>query len=245
MAKKSKVKWAIGAEEPEDLQDFLSNDDILTKNTDKKTKEVNWPGKGPYTFRVQFVRKGEIQNGDNAGQPRLRIMVVLQDEQTPDWNGYAVFDGFNVTDQGKSFLKRWLRSIGVEWKDFYNNTTQEENGDNIDIVRIGGVNFKGAKPVTLRATVKVKPADDYNDDEHLEIGRYLPAEGMVEDDSAKEEESVTNLDKESGSGSPATAEELDALDDKKLKKRAKKAGVDQDLPRKKMIKAILKVEPPF
>src|SRR5688572_11876508 len=101
MAKQKAVKWAIGAEEPEDLQDFLSNDDIVDKHRDKKTKEVDWPGKGPWSMRVQFVRKGEIQSGDNAGQPRLRGMFVLQDDRLGDWNGYAIFDGWNVTEQGK------------------------------------------------------------------------------------------------------------------------------------------------
>lgn len=250
MAKQKAVKWAIGADEPEDLQDFLSNDDIVAKNTPKKGADkgvIQWPGKGPFNFRVQFVRKGEIQNGDNAGQPRLRGMFVLQDDQTPDWNGYAVFDGWNVTEQGKPYLKRFLKAIGVPWSDFYSKSKEEDDGNNVEIVRMGAVNFKGAKPITLRGTVKVKPADDYNDEEHLEMGRYLPAEGLAEAEPDDKDEAVTSLNKDDskGSGKPATKEDLEAMNDKALAKRAKKAGVDKGLPRKKMIKAILAAEPPF
>jgi hypothetical protein len=184
----TKVKWSIGADEPEDLQDFLSNDDIITKNTVKKTGEVNWPGKGPFNFRIQFVKVAKIQNGDNKGKDRLRVMLVLDDPKTKDWNGYAVFDGFNVTEQGAPFLKRFLRSLGLKWSDFIEKSKQDTSQDPPALTQIGGVKFAGPKPATVKATVKVSPPDDYNTEEFLEIARWLPADDEEPEDLNDDED---------------------------------------------------------
>jgi hypothetical protein len=201
------VKWSIGADEPEDLQDFLSNDDIVAKHTVKKGAnkgEINWPGKGPFTFKVQFIKMAEIAGGENKGKPRLRIMLVLDEPKKSDassWNGYAIFDGFNVTEQGTPFLKRFLKAVGVSWDDFYSKTKMDESQDPPHIVQMGKVKFEAGSPVTLRATVVVKPADDYNDDEHLEIGRFLPldddepeSDDVEEDDDEDEDDDIEVMD---------------------------------------------------
>jgi hypothetical protein len=197
------VKWAIGADEPEDLQEFLSNDDLIAKHTNKKTQEVAWPGKGPFRFKVVNVKIREIKTGDNAGKDRVAPMLVLDEpkgSKATGWNGYAVFDGFNVTEQGAPYLKRFLRALGLEWKDFVGKSKQDDQ-DPPHLVQIGTVKFEGAKPVHLMATVRVKDPDDYNQDEHMEIGRYLPAdedepEDEPEDEEEEDEESFEAEDEE-------------------------------------------------
>ena len=82
MAKSAKsVKWSIGADEPEDLQEFLSNDDIVAKNTNKKTKETSWPGKGPFTFRV--VNPPRVKPNKN-GDDRISVMLALHEPKGSD-----------------------------------------------------------------------------------------------------------------------------------------------------------------
>jgi hypothetical protein len=188
VAKTKAVKWSIGADEPEDLQEFLSNDDIVLKNMNKKTKEVEWPGRGPFTFRVVWLKVAEIKNGENKGKDRIRVMLVLSDtsDEAKDWNGYAVFDGFNVTEQGTPFLKRFLKGLGLSWDDFYNKSKINDE-DPPEIVQIGGIRFNGSKPVTVRGTVKVVN-DDYSGDDVMVIRAYLPADDEPDDDDAEVEE---------------------------------------------------------
>jgi hypothetical protein len=192
MAKKkvTTVKWALGGDEPEDLQDFLSNDDIVLKNTNRKTKDVLWPKKGPHVFAVKRLMVKPNRNGD----PRISAMLVMQNPKksdASDWNGYLVWDGFNVNEQGNPFLKRFLRALGLEWKDFLNKTKAvEEDNERQQIVQIGRIKFgeDATKDPTIKAIVKVKPADDYNDDEHMEIQRYLPVADDDEDDEPEDDD---------------------------------------------------------
>lgn len=188
MAKAAKkVKWSIGADEPEDLQEFLSNDDIVLKHTNRKTKEVAWAGKGPHTFVVRRLTIKPNRNGDD----RVAAMLVIQNpkgHEDASWNGYMVMDGFNITEQGTPFLKRFLKALGLTWKDFHGNTKAVEDGDKQVITQIGGTKFDGPKPVTVQAMVKVKDPDDYNDDEWLDTTRYLPLEDEEPEDEVDDEE---------------------------------------------------------
>lgn len=199
MAKAAKaVKWAMGSEEPEDLQDFLSNDDIVKKNTQKKTKDVLWPGKGPHTFVIKRLTVKDNRNGD----PRISVMAIMQNGKKSDaatWNGYLIWDGFNVNEQGAPFLKRFLKALGLTWEDFIKKTKATQDGDKQQIVQIGKVKFgeDATKDPTLLATIKVKPADDYNDDEHMEIARYLPVEDEEEDEAEDvDEDDAEDMDED-------------------------------------------------
>ncbi len=187
MPKAVKVKWALSGEEP---GDFMSNEDLMRKN--KKKGEVMWPSKGPHRFKVKRLTVKDNKNGD----PRISAMLVMDNTKKSDganWNGYLIFDGFNVDDgSGMTFLNRFLKALGLSYKnDFLNNTkavVDEKDKDRQQIVQIGKVKFgEDAKqdPV-VEATIIVKPEDDYNDDEHMEIRRYLPA--SVEEDEEDEED---------------------------------------------------------
>jgi hypothetical protein len=193
------VKWSIGADEPDDLDDFLSNDDIVARNTPKKGSNkgvTNWPSKGPHTFKILRATVKPNKNGDD----RIAVMLVLQADKKSaahSWNGYLIFDGFNVVEgPGLKFLKRWLKSMGLTWTDFITKSKQDDN-DPPHLVQIGRVKIEGAaKPATLRATVKVAPADDYNDDEHLEIASYIPVEDEDDEPEEDEDEDVVDEDED-------------------------------------------------
>lgn len=200
------VKWALGAEEPEDLQDFLSNDDIVKKN--KKRGEVMWPAKGPHTFKVKRIAMKDNRNGD----PRISVMLIMDNPKKSDaasWNGYLIWDGFNVTEQGAPFLKRFLKALGVEWSDFIKRTKAQVDGDKQVITQIGKVKFGGTKDPTVTLTIRVKPADDYNDDEHMEVARYLP----VDDEPDEDVEDVDDVEEDEDEDDGIESEEDDDDDD--------------------------------
>ena len=252
MAKVKSVKWSIGADEPEDLQEFLSNDDIVEKNTTGKgkNKEVNWPGKGPFPFKVVQARVKPNKNGDD----RIGVMLTLKapkGSEAESWNGYMIWDGFNVTDQGAPFIKRWLKAMGLSWTDFTQRSKQDDQ-DPPHLVQIGKVKIEGGKDVIIRATVVVKPADDYNDDEHMEIGRYLPADDEDttegEDDGDTADEAVETFDAaEEEFDEDALREELAGMKKKALAKRATENDEDaevEDLDKDGLIDLIVEQESP-
>lgn len=215
-SKKAKpVKWSLGSEEPEDLQDFLSNDDIVAKH--KKRGEVLWPKRGPHTFAVKRLMVKPNKNGD----PRISAMLVLANPKKDDaatWNGYLVWDGFNVAEgPGLRFLKRFLAGLGLTWDEFKNKTKAvDEDNERSQIVQIGRVKFGEdvTKDPTIRATVSVKAADDYNDDEHLEIARYLPlADDEDDEDDAESDEDEDDTDAESFDESDEDEDEEDDSED--------------------------------
>lgn len=256
MAKSKPIKWAVGADEPEDLQEFLSNDEIVDKHRDKKTEDISWIGKGPHRFVVRRLSSKPNKNGD----ARVNAMCVLaNDDKASDksWNGYVIFDGFNITEQGKPYLKRFLKSIGLTWSDFHSKAKGEEDDSSgrTNITQIAGVKFDGGKDVALRATVTMKPADDYNDDEHLEISRFLPAPGMDEESSSGDDSSDEAATSFGDDDSPSREDqeaaimaELDGMELAALQKRAKRNDKKADIPakKKKVIALIMEQEiPPF
>lgn len=261
MAKKSKpIKWAVGADEPEDLQEFLSNDEIVAKHLNKKTEEVAWPGKGPHRFVVRRLSSKPNRNGD----ARVNAMCVLSNkdkDSDKSWNGYVIFDGFNITEQGKPYLKRFLKSIGLTWSDFHSKAEGEtDDNDKTNITRIAKVKFDGTKEVAFMATVTVKPADDYNDDEHMEIRQYLPDPKMDDDTASRDDDSSDDAatfggDDDGHEGTDDREEmeakikaELKGLDLAVLQKRAKRNDKKADIPAKKkdVVALILEQElPPF
>lgn len=219
MGKTKAVKWAIGADEPDDLNEFLSNDDLVLKHTPKKGPnkgETEWPGKGPFRFKVVQMKVKPNKNGDD----RISAMLVLdesKDSEAVGWNGYCIFDGFNVVEgPGLSFLKRYLKALGLSWSDFRDKSKQNDE-DPPQLVQIAGTKFGAAasKPVHLKATVVVKPADDFNDDEHLEIKQYIPLDDGSEGDEDDDEpdEAVDVLDDDADADEDEADDEEDAEDD--------------------------------
>lgn len=250
MPKQSTVKWALGGDEPEDLQDFLSNEDIERKNG-------GLPTKGTYKFAVRQIRKGAIKSGDNKDKPRLSIMLtVAEPKGSPKakWNGYMIWDGLNIIDgPNLSFVKRFMRALGLTWDDFLKRTKADDQ-DPPHITQIGKVKFESGKDPVVRASISVKGPDDYNDGDHVEIGRYLPADddepvesdedadededeedGITldvddEDDEDEDEEDEDDEDEEDEEDESVAElrEELQGMKVKALRKRAVANGEDDD-----------------
>lgn len=238
MAKIKPVKWSLSGDEPDDLQEFLSNEDLIQKHRKGKNADINWPGRGPFQFKVKRLAVKPNKNGDD----RISAMLVFDEpkgSESATWNGYAIFDGFNVVDgPSLSFLKRFLKALGLTWSDFMKRSKQDDQ-DPPHIVQIGKVKFEGSKDPVVQATVIVKPADDYNDDEHMEIRRYLEPDDAGEDgddadasDSPEEQEA-------------ALREELGGLDKSALAKRCKSHDKKADvasMKKKDMIEFIVTSE---
>lgn len=185
VGKTVKVKWALGGDEPEDLQEFLSNEEIVKKH--------GLPAKGVYRFKVKRLTVKKNKNDDD----RVSVMLVMAEpkkSKSSKWNGYLVWDGLNITAQSAPFIKRFLKAMGLTWADFRDKTKRDEQ-DPPHIVQIGSVKFEvGDKDPELNALVKVMPADDYNDDTHLEIARYIPVEDEDEDEPEDDEEEAEDDD---------------------------------------------------
>jgi hypothetical protein len=215
------VKWAIGGDEPEDLAEFKDNEQIVKENK-------GLPAKGVYRMAVRRMYVKPNKNEDD----RISVMLVIDEpkkSKSVSFNGYLVRDGFNITEQGTPFLKRFLKGLGLSWDDFYKRSKEQEDGDRRELIQIGGTKFGSAasKPVYVNALLKEKPADDYNDEPYMDVVRYIPKdddEGDSDsgaDDATDMGETNTNDD----GGDDLSMDALNAMKVKDLRTKAEEAGV--------------------
>lgn len=257
--KNAKVKWAVGNVEPDDLPDFQSNDDII------KANKGALPPKGKTRILVKKVTSKENKNGDQM----LTVTCEISEKGSKKeqaFNGYAMWERLNVTEQGAPYLKRFLTAIGVTWADFINKTVADESVEPMVINKIGKVKLD--RPV--EAFVSVKHGVNQNDEEVAEVGRFLPPADEDEpddepdeddedtdddedieeadddsdeedddaddedDDDESDEDDEEDEDESEDDGEEELREELSALKLPALKKRAIRAGADEDdMPSKK------------
>lgn len=269
--KNAKVKWAIGGSEPDDLPDFQSNDDIVKKN------KGALPPKGRTRVLVKKVTSKENKNGDQMLTVTCEI-AEKGSKKEQAFNGYAMWERLNVTEQGAPYLKRFLKAIGVSWNDFINKTVADESDEKQTVItKIGKVNL--TKPV--EAWVSIKHGVNQADEDEAEVGRFLePADdepddsdddgddsddddddgidtgdddddddGDDDDDSDDDDSDDDDDDDESDDDEEAEEElraELKPLKVGALRKRAIRAGVDEDdlegLKKGGLIDAIVEAE---
>lgn len=222
MAARSKVvkaKWGVSSGEPEDLPDFLSNDEIVQKMNDQPPRGV---------FRLQLKGRPTVAKNKN-GDDMIKMILEVNDpaKDKKGYNGFALWENQNVTDQSKPFLLKWLKSLGVTWRDFNINTKKTNNpGDLIpdEILSIGNVTFGGQKKVYLLAALGRKPAHgDY--EEGTEVKRWVPKEDAQADEPDDEEEEDESAE-DTESEEDELREELDGLSPAVLRKRVKENDED-------------------
>lgn len=246
--KNAKVKWAVGSVEPADLPDFQSNDDIVKKN------KGALPPKGRTRVLVKKVTTKENKNGDQMLTVTCEI-AEKGSKKEQAFNGYAMWERLNVTEQGAPFLKRFLTAIGVTWNDFITKTVADETVEPTQITKIGKVKLD--KPV--EAWVSVRHGVNQADEDEAEVGRFLPPQDEEEepddaedDDDADDDDIEVEDDEDDDDDDDSDDEEDDEDDDEEededddddseeelraeladlkvaaLKKRAIRAGVDED-----------------
>ena len=216
------VKWAIGSEEPEDLPGFKSND------------EIGKPPRGVYTFEITKIAKTVTQKGDD----RLVVTAVIaeKDKDKKKWNGYTIWEGFMFLDQSLPFLKRFLKSIGVTWKEFADKSMIDDTVDPPEVTKIGKLNLRGKTPVLVKAATKDDP---YAGQDRLSITSFLAPPEDADDEDADEEideevdeeiEEVEETESEEEEEEPWTREDLEdpeMFDLKELKAEAAKLGIEE------------------
>jgi hypothetical protein len=228
MVARSKVvtaKWGVPAKEPEDMPDFLSNEEIVDK----------MGGDPRGVFRVQVKKITVVKNKNKDDMLKITAEIAETDKAKKGFNGYAFWDQQNVTDQSAPFLKQFLRSIGATWKDFNEKTkmTPMTTTDPCEIHAIGPVNFAGSKKVFAMVSAKL---DNYNGNERAIIGRWLPPkddageeadedeeleDDELDDELEESEDGDEELDEEGEDEEAELREELEALSLVNLRKRAK------------------------
>lgn len=175
-----KVKWSIDADEPEDLEgyDVYDGPDLP---------------KGVYRFQLKFLRLKENRNGD----PMLNGLLVVNDDRADKkrYNGAPVWFNQNVTEQGKPYVKQFLNSIGVSWKDFMSKTVMDEDTDPPTITKMGVTKLDGS--TLLRALIKIQ-SGEYSGPQ---VANFLPPRDEDDDDTGDSDDGDDDGD-EDGEGKP-------------------------------------------
>lgn len=216
MVARSKVvtaKWSVPSKEPEDLPDFLSNDEIVDK--------AGGLPRGVFRVWVKQITVNKNKNDDDM--LRVTAEIFETDKSKKVYNGYTFWENQNVTESGAAFLKRFLNSMGATWKDF-NERTKMVNATTLEptkIISIGSANFNGAKKVLAVISTKI---EEYKGEERAAVSRWLPPKDSDEaevdgddDDLGEGDEDLEEVEEEAG----GLEEELDGLTLVELRKRAK------------------------
>lgn len=237
-AKVVTAKWGVPSKEPEDLPDFLSNEEIAEK--------MGGDPKG--VFRVWIKKLTVVKNKNDDDMIKVVAEVFETDKEKKGYNGWAFWTQENVTEASAAFLKQFLKSFGASWSDFQNRTKMipATKLDPSQITAIGKVNFAGSKKVLARCTVGMGRAQN-GYEARTEIRRWLPldadmdsSEDIEEDEELLDEEEELDedleevgdeedeeLDDEDGDDEEAELrEELDELGVVDLRKRAKTNDAD-------------------
>lgn len=155
-----KVKWGIGAEEPEDLQQFDVYDGEL-------------PPKGVYNCRVKFLRLTTNKNDDDMIKG---LLVIDETGNKKQYNGYGIWFNQNVTEQGAPYLLRFLKALGLTWKDFINRTVVDD-ADPPNITKIGDLKFD--KEPAVRVLAK---RGSYQGNDKLDVTSFLAPRDESDED---------------------------------------------------------------
>ncbi len=152
-----KVKWGIDPDEPEDLEQFDVYDGPDLRS-------------GVYTGVLTRLTIKKNKNDDDM----LNGLFIVRDETKPQFNGAALWFNQNVTQQGAPYVKQWLKSIGLTWKDFTDKTVTEDSDRPTKVLKIGRVKFNDGNEVPTRVQVGMsKKTDDYPESKP-EIKSFLP-----------------------------------------------------------------------
>lgn len=232
------AKWGVGSKEPEDLPDFLSNEEIVEK----------MGGEPKGVFRVWIKKMTVVKNKNDDDMIKMTCEIFDADKEKKGYNGFALWENQNVTEEGAKFLKQFLKSFGATWADFQQRTKMvpETKLDPAQITAIGKVNFAGTKKVLARAVIGMDkggggyepkasvrrwlPLDaDMDSSEDIEEDEELAEDEELEDEDLEEVEDDGDEDLEEEDGDEAEAElreELDGLGIVDLRKRAKTNDAD-------------------
>jgi len=191
-AKVVTAKWGVPSTEPDDLPDFLSNEEIAEK--------MGGDPRGVFRVWIKKITVVKNKNDDDMLKITAEIFDTAKDKK--GYNGYAFWENQNITEQGAPFLKQFLKSIGVSWADFQQRTkmTAETKTEPRTIISIGKVNLAGKAKVTAKVTTR---GDNYQGNDRAVVGRWLPKdsdtdveEEIEDDDELLEDEDLEDEDLE-------------------------------------------------
>lgn len=190
MVARSKVvtaKWGVPPKEPEDLPDFLSNEEIAEK----------MGGEPKGVFRVWIKKLTVVKNKNDDDMIKVVAEIFETDKEKKGYNGWAFWTQENVTEASAAFLKQFLKSFGASWADFNARTKMipATKLDPAQITAIGKVNFAGTKKVLARVTVGMGRASG-GYEARTEIRRWLPLDTDMDESEDVEEEDELLLDDE-------------------------------------------------
>lgn len=236
MVARSKVvtaKWGVPSKEPEDLPDFLSNDEIAEK----------MGGDPRGVFRVWVKAVKVVINKSDDQMLKITAEIYETDKSKKGYNGWVFWENQNVTEQGASFLKQLLKSLGCSWADFQQRTKLDgvvSKTNDANVLAIGKVNFAGSKKVLAKVTVGMdKGGGGY--EPKASVRRWIPKDADDDDSEVEESDDDDLLDDEDlgdddleevgdealdDDEEAELREELDGLGIVDLRKRAKTNDAD-------------------
>jgi hypothetical protein len=128
------------------------------------------PPAGIYNCTVKrFTTKPNV-NGDE----RLNILLEISEEEGEDkaeYNGYGMFNGINVTEQGLPWLNNMLDGLGIDREKAHGDggviTSNRDGNKQANVLKLGGVDPIG---IAVKVLTRMEP---YKGKDQLDVVEYL------------------------------------------------------------------------
>lgn len=189
------AKWGVPAGEPDDLPDFMSNEEIVEK----------MGGEPKGVFRVLIKKMIVVKNSNDNDMIKVTAEINETDKAKKGYNGFVFWENQNITEKSAPFLKQFLKSFGVSWEDFQKRTklTPETATEPAQVISMGSVKIDSGK-VFARITTKWQGEQNGYQAKTV-VGRWLPQADDVEDELAEADDE--ELDDEELDGEEEELEE--------------------------------------
>lgn len=167
-----KANWGI-SDEPDDLDSF----DVY--DGDK-------PPPGVYLGKMTRLQVKANKHGD----PMLNALILVDEPKSSkkaQYNGYAIWDNKNVTEQGAPYVKAMLKALGLTWAEFQTKTILEgkmpakKEDTPARVMKIGSVKFNDGDDVPVKVATK---DNTYEGETRLQVTQYLEVRSSREAETA-------------------------------------------------------------
>lgn len=174
------------------------------------------PPNGAYEGILKVVKVGKIGSGENKNKSNLKITVVIDDEEYPEYDECPAFANLNLTDQGVPYVNQFLESLTdgsdkakADIKRAFWKTGPIVDDAKEHILRIGKTQVNSPKG-EIRVLIGTK-LNTYQGNTSVKIQQWMlpdgEGSGPVEDEVVEDAEVVDVVDDED------TTEDEDATDE--------------------------------
>ena len=157
------------------------------------------PPNGAYEGVLKVVKIGKIGSSNDKGKSNLMLVVILHDDEYPEYHGCPVFGNLNLTDQGVPYVNQFLEALTdgsdkakADIKRAFWKTGPIVDDAKEHVLRIGKTQVNSPKG-EIRVLIGTK-VSTYNGNTSCKVQQWMLNDGSESSGPAKEDDIVEEDD---------------------------------------------------